>query len=140
MNRLTLALWLGLVVVMSACDESPAGPSEIEGHSWFLTSIQRGDTSVAVADPSHYTIRFEENGRVSVRSDCNSCSGSYSLGRPSATIGPLACTRAFCGSASLDTEYTRALETARSIVRTGDTLTIQCDGVVLRFKVQDGNS
>ncbi|HEV8347222.1 MAG TPA: META domain-containing protein [Vicinamibacterales bacterium] len=128
------AVLAAALLLVAACDESPTRPSEIQGQTWRLVSLQRaGAAPIAVADPSRYTIRFADAGHVNVRSDCNTCGGGYSLTGASMSIGALACTRAFCGEASLDFEYTRALQTARSLGKSGDQLTIQCDGVVLRF-------
>ena len=130
------AVLAAALLLVAACDESPTRPSEIEGQTWRLVSLQRdGAAPIAVADPSRYTLRFVDEGRVNARSDCNSCGGRYSITGASVSIGALACTRAFCGAASLDAEYTRALGSARSVARSGDALTIQCDGVVLRFQM-----
>ncbi len=137
MNRLTRAAVLAAgLLLAAACDESLTRPSDIEGQTWRLVSLTRtGTASINVADPSRYTLRFADGGHVNVRSDCNTCGGAYSLTGTSLSIGALACTRAFCGDASLDADYTRALQTARSLARLGDELTIQCDGVVLRFQM-----
>jgi heat shock protein HslJ len=134
-RRFTRAAVLAAAILAgAACDENPTRPSDVEGQTWRLMSIERaGTASSTVADPSRYTIQFADAAHVNVRSDCNRCGGGYSLTGQSMSIGALACTRAFCGEASLDFEYTRALQTARSLGRSGDQLTIQCDGVVLRF-------
>ena len=49
-------------------------------------------------------------GRISVTADCNTCSGSATLQDSTLTIGALACTRAACASAPLDTRFTALLE------------------------------
>jgi heat shock protein HslJ len=130
------AVLAAALLLVAACDESPTRPSEIQGQTWRLVSLQRaGAAPIAVADPSRYTIRFVDAGRVNARSDCNTCGGGYSMTGASVSIGALACTRVFCGAASLDAEYTRALESARSLARSGDELIVQCDGVALRFRM-----
>ena len=127
---------VAVFLLAGGCDESPTRPSDIEGQTWRLVSLERaGAASTTIADPSRYTLRFVDGGRVNVRSDCNSCGGAYSLTGTSLSVGALACTRAFCGDASLDGEYTRALQTARSLTRSGDSLTVQCDGMLLRFQL-----
>lgn len=124
------------LLLAAACEESPTRPSDIQGQTWRLVSIQRGGAApIAVAEPSRYTLRFADAGRINVRSDCNTCGGGYSMTGTSVSIGALACTRVFCGPVSLDGEYTGALGSARSLARSGDELTIQCDGVVLRFQL-----
>lgn len=134
MNRFVpLALIAGLT---AGCGTDPLSPSDLVGSTWQLTSFQDGTaTPVTVADPSRYTLRFGNDGRVAVMSDCNSCGGEYSLNGGMLRIGPLACTRVFCGSASLDPAYPAALDKARAASMGAPTeLTIHGDGVTLRFK------
>ena len=123
------------VVAMTACDESPTRPSDLVGEVWRLASIEAAGTApIIVPDPERYTIQFLESGRVSVRADCNSCGGSYTLAGTALSLGPLACTRAFCGATSLDGAFTQALGQARSLARRGAELYLQGDGRVLRFR------
>lgn len=129
-----LALVLG-VVALSACDESPTSPSDLVGETWRLASIERsGASPIVVPDPSRYTIQFLAGGRVSVRADCNTCSGPYVLDGLALSIRALACTRAFCGTASLDGEFTQALGQARLLARAGSQLTVRADGVTLQLR------
>ena len=101
----------GLVVCGSPAGllrRGPAGPKRDHGVTWKLESVERdGRPAVAVPDPDRYTLQLDPNGRLSVRADCNTCGGAYTLNDTSLTIGnALACTRAFCGTASLDTDVT----------------------------------
>ncbi len=83
---------------------------------WRLVAIEPATgPSIAVADGSRYWIEFLSETRLSARADCNTCSGSYTLSGTTVTIGPLACTRAFCGEASLDTPFTQGLTDAREL-------------------------
>lgn len=134
MNRLfPLALIASLAAV--GCGD-PLSPSDLIGSNWQLTSLQDGTAiPVTVADPSRYTLRFGNDGRVAVLSDCNSCGGEYSLNGGMLRIGPLACTRVFCGGASLDPAYPAALAKARAASLDAQAqLSIHGDGVTLRFK------
>jgi heat shock protein HslJ len=135
MNRCLLALVA--TVAGAACDNdnSTVAPSDIIGNSWRLVSMwEPGGAAIVVDDPSRYTLEFSTEGRLLVRSDCNSCGGSYSLTDSSLEVGPLVCTRAFCGEASLDGRYTIALERARSVAADDDAMMIQGGGGILRFR------
>jgi heat shock protein HslJ len=121
-----------VTLVGLACDNGSVAPSgPVEGPAWQLVSLQRGPDIVMVPTPQRYAVHFE-GGRVAVRSDCNSCSGSYTLNESALLVGALACTRAFCGPDSLDTEFTRALSAATSALASSDTLVLYGD-VTLRF-------
>ena len=129
---------VALVAALAAagCKTDPVSPSDLMGATWQLTSFQDGTSSaVAVADPTRYTLGFGSDGRATVKSDCNSCGGAYSLDGAAFRMGPLACTRAFCGTASLDPAYPAALDKARAVTMdVANELTIHGDGVTLRFR------
>jgi heat shock protein HslJ len=117
------------------CENSnPLAPSDLIGDTWRLVSIvETGTTPVTVDDPSKYTLEFLENGRLNVKSDCNTCGGPYSLSGSSIEIGPVACTRVFCGDTSRDAAFTSALDKARSASLDDDELTLTGAGVRLTF-------
>jgi heat shock protein HslJ len=124
-------------IAIGACDESPTSPSELIGQTWRLLSIDRsGLPSNPAPSDRRFTIAFQDGGRLAVRADCNSCSGTYDLSRSQFNIRPLACTRAFCGNDSLDTPFLQALSDARSARIDGSELTIRADSVTLRFTRQ----
>ena len=128
---------LAAAVFAVACGESTTGPGpgpgEILDVAWRLDVLQRADGSVVGPPAGDFTLRFAEDGRVAVRADCNSCGGSYELSGARLSAGPLACTRVFCPSAPFDTEYVRILESATSVERSGDTLTLRSAAGALRF-------
>jgi heat shock protein HslJ len=101
---------LALLLALAACDDAPTDPAGAIGVEWRLESLRRPDASAVTVDPARYSLRLEAGGAARVRSDCNSCSGGYTLAGPVLAMGPLACTRAFCGTDSLDPEYPLALE------------------------------
>jgi heat shock protein HslJ len=91
-----------------------------------------------VPDPENYTIRFDADGRVNVQADCNLCNGSYQTDGTGLTIGPLACTRAFCPPPSLGNLYTAVLGTTTSFQRTGEQLFINyAGGGAMAFSLAD---
>src|SRR5262245_19631336 len=130
-----IMLTLTLIMTLSACGDSPVSPGDVKEVTWMLTSLQEaGSAAVTVADPSRYRLTFGDNGNVAVRSDCNSCSGPYTLSGSTITISAMACTRAFCGDASLDSRFTEALQKAGTISMDGEQLVVRGGGSVLRFR------
>ena len=130
----SLRLVFVLAVTAMACDTNPLSPSDVAGDTWRLVSlIETGTPPTTVDDPSKYTLMFRDDGRVAVRSDCNSCGGEYTMSGSSIELGPIACTKVFCGETSRDVAFTRALEKARTAALDGDELTLMGDGVRLTF-------
>jgi heat shock protein HslJ len=102
---LLLAAVVFLTALFAGCSGSDDDPSSIIG-LWQLQYFDLNDgTNVDVDDPSRYTIEFRMDGRVSIKADCNTCGGSYSADDTTINFGLLACTRAFCGDDSLDSEF-----------------------------------
>ena len=133
MVRLT---WLTVIVAAAAmaCADNSIGPSDVIGNTWRLVSIQRdGSNPITVPDPSRYTLQLDDNGRVGAKSDCNSCGGSYTLSGSTLQFSPLACTKAFCGNASLDSVYSQALDGTKTVSVSDSNLTLTGGGVTLRF-------
>src|SRR5262245_53812276 len=134
MNRWT---WLIVIVAAAAmgCTDSSLAPSDVIGATWQLVSIQRdGSDPINVADPSRYTLQLDSGGRARVKSDCNSCGGSYTLTGSTLQFGPLACTKVFCGDTSLDSVYSQALDGTKTVSISDSTLTIAGGGVTLKFR------
>jgi heat shock protein HslJ len=105
------------------------------GGTWQLVSIQRNGTDpISVADASRYTLQLDSDDRVRVKSDCNSCGGSYTLTGSTLQFSPLACTKVFCGDTSLDSVYSRALDGTMTVSISHSTLTIAGGGVTLTFR------
>jgi heat shock protein HslJ len=123
-------------LVIAGCDEPATAPSDVVSRTWQLVSLQEGGSDpLVVPDPSAYTFRLDDNGRVSVKSDCNSCGTSYSLSESSSTIqiGRLACTLVACRQGSLDPRFAQALEGSKTVTLDGSQLTLRGNGVTLRF-------
>lgn len=132
---LRAALAATLLAGVTGCDETPVSPSAVRGMTWELVSFERlGEPPIRIEEPQRYTLRFDEDGRVTIRSDCNRCTGGYRVQGSSWSIQALACTRAFCGTASLDDRFTQALNGVQSIVGTESALVARGPDVVLRFQ------
>ena len=135
---LRLALALVMISVTVGCDEAaPTAPStaDLMNRVWQLQSVQRPDgTTVAVASPDRFTLAFGDTARLSIRADCNTCGGTYQVSGTELIVGTLACTRAFCGDNSLDTEFLRVFESASSLSHIDDALLVTRAGTRLTFR------
>jgi heat shock protein HslJ len=131
------ALLLATAALLAGCPANPAavaGPSAVQGQTWRLSRLERnGQAAVPVSNPDRYTLAFDEGQRLGVRSDCNQCGGAYELRDGAFTVGPLACTKAFCGDSSLDAEYSAMLGAARTLEMGGGTLIVVSERGTLRF-------
>jgi len=129
-----MALLLGLSV--AACSDRVTEPSgqPITGIEWQLRQLQRDDFSIVVIErPEAFTVEFGEDGQLTALADCNRCFGSHTVSGSSLDVGALACTRAFCPSAPLDSEYVDALSRATSFADDGQQLTVFSEAGVLRY-------
>ncbi len=132
--------YIGIMILLAgwaltSCDGGTSS-SEVSGiqGSWQLQSFMLDDgTNVSIPNPENYTARFTAEGTVNALADCNNCNSSYETTSGSITIGMLACTRAYCGDASLDAQYTAALSSASSFSRGGDVLLLTYNGGTMRF-------
>lgn len=102
--------------------------------SWELTRFVLDGTDLAVSDPAKYTATFTDDGRVSLRVDCNSCNGTYETDGTNIMVSELlACTLAACVQPSLEREYLGAITGATSYQRNGDELTLLSESATLGF-------
>lgn len=105
------------------------------GGVWKLQSLEAPALGqVVIPGPADYAIEFKDGGEMPVKADCNSCSGTYSISGDSLTVGAMACTRAFCGSASFDTTFLAILTSATTFGVRNSELTINSPNGVLRLR------
>jgi len=136
MRNVTLGI---AALLFFSCSDSPSGPDEgtsVAG-SWDFRSFKlAGEPVATIVEPGFYTAEFTADGQVSARADCNRCSASYSAAGPpwmTLEIDALACTRAYCGEASLFDDYVAALDNATSFERSSSSLVIRHPRGTLRF-------
>jgi heat shock protein HslJ len=102
-----------------------AGSSALLG-VWFLERLApTGDEPVSFTRSDRFTATFEADGRLGLRADCNSCSSRYVVRAGTIEIGPVACTRAYCASAPLDTEFAGLVGAASAWTTEGEKLTLR---------------
>ncbi|HEY7819060.1 MAG TPA: META domain-containing protein [Vicinamibacteria bacterium] len=119
----------------SSCADTLSAPSVPDGvvGSWELRSLQLAGQPAVTVEPGRYTADFTADGSLTVRADCNRCSGSYSSSGSSLEIDELACTRAYCGDASFSDLYSLGLDGAVSFQRSGASLAIRYGSGSLLF-------
>src|SRR5262249_28019864 len=102
---------------------------------WQLVTLtESGRPSVGVAEPQRFTASFGADGLVALRADCNRCSGTYSAGGARLTVGPMACTRAYCSSAPLDTTFASLVQGATTWTAANGGLELRSDAGVLKLR------
>lgn len=134
LKKIAAILLSACPVVLASCGEDALGPSDVQGE-WRLVSLQQADLATTIIpDPSRFTARFQDAGRVALRADCNVCNGRYSIQDGALVSGSFACTRAFCASAPLDTQFVALLEGRASTLDSGDRLVLTSDRGRLVFE------
>ena len=134
MKGLPLVLLI-LTVGAVGCDESPTGPTELVDITWKLETVAHvGSALVTVPNPDQYTVRFETNGTLSVRADCNTCTGRYVLDGSTVSIGNLACTLIACPTPGVDTLFTSGLQNAKTVTVSNNNLIMTGPEFTLRFR------
>ena len=140
---------LPFVLILAGCGQQSEGPVSatplpaVEGGTgqaagqalpglvgtWKAVRLEKtGEAAVAVSDPALLTAEFSAEGRLSARADCNRCSAGYSTSGPGLKVSPMACTRAYFGAASLDTDFVGLLGGATAWEVAGSTLTLTGPG------------
>ena len=133
--RRRLLLASALLMAAGCGGDDVTGPSALTGTRWKLDSLRTPTGIVSTVNPDRYTIEFQDDGRVSAQADCNVCTGSYrAVGAILITIGPLSCTRAFCGSGSRGDEYVALLGNTKLYAKEGDTLVLVANEGTLLYK------
>ena len=102
----------------------PSQEVPLVGTSWYLQDFKT-DTGalVAVTNPRDYTLAFAPDGHMTIRADCNSGTGSYSVDGGNISIKVLEMSQATCNPSSLWQQYLNALTQATTYQQTSGTLT-----------------
>ena len=143
-HKRLLAVILSVGLLLTACGgastPAPAG-SDLMGKTWLwqYTAFNNGKT-IPVLAPASYTLQFLEGGKISLKADCNSGSGSYIVTNDvNLTIRVETMTKAACPAGSLSEEYVQELNDVGSykIERDGElVLALKSTGAGMRFKPQ----
>ena len=121
-----ITLWLA-VLALAACSTTPSSPSTgaLNG-TWRIVSIKVAAEPFELFLPPEAVYQLTFDGpRLSVRVDCNTCNGTFMTNGSALTIGPsLACTRAACATATIETTVVALLPGEHQISTAGTALTL----------------
>ena len=101
-------------VAGSAPGEGPAEtePMSLTGTAWQWVETVTPVETVAAADPTRYTITFNEDGTAAIKADCNQVTATYTADASTLSIVPGASTLAMCPEDSQGTAFVTALSSA----------------------------
>lgn len=125
MKRSLAMLVVAPVLLLSACSASENGvnpllpsapvlqdgatarPASALTGTWQMVSLQKAGQDRQPAPAGvRLTADFGADGNVLLQADCNVCRAGYEAGPDGQLkVGPLACTRAYCSSAPVDTDF-----------------------------------
>jgi hypothetical protein len=113
------------------CKDRGLDPSNVQLQNvvWTLQSFETvGGTTDAIRDGRSYSILFVSDTIVQVRADCNDCTAiyhSFPAGNdPQISVKNFLCTKVYCGSQSLDTQFLNGLSAATNYSIQGDILRV----------------
>lgn len=93
---------------------SPTSASQLNG-TWRLSQMTQGGTvHNETLTAGRFSVTFAAD-RIDAKADCNTCTGPAPLSGSTLTVSALACTRAACASAPLDTRFTSVLNGAVTV-------------------------
>lgn len=100
-------------------------PQGLVGVVWTLLRFEYMSGKVTAIDqPDRYTVEFLADGRVQVKADCNTGSGTYRMSGDRLTIENIGVTKIACPAGSQGDKFVQSLGMAISYVLDGASLTI----------------
>lgn len=119
--------------------EEPA----LTGATWEWYAVTGPVTNTTIADPTRYTLTFNEDSSLAIKADCNMVLASYVTGEDGSitiTLGPS--TLAACPPDSQDVEFLGYLASARFYFIELGNLSIEVaeDGTTLQFQAVDAGA
>ena len=136
--------------LVASCGESttgaalPASPSSTGSSApsaalstsatWTLQSLaEAGSPDVTIADPSLFTLVFNDDGKLQARADCNRASAGYTVADHALSVGLMASTMAYCASSPVDGQYLSLLGGDSVVTTSGTALQLSSSRGTLRF-------
>ena len=89
-----------------------AGQPSLTGTTWQWQGTTTPVEPITAADPTRYTITFNEDGTASIKADCNQVTATYTVTDTALSIVPGASTLAMCPPDSQATEFVNGLSSA----------------------------
>jgi heat shock protein HslJ len=105
---------------------TPVYSDDLVGSAWSMYRLPGTDgDSVTMEDPDKYTVRFNSDGTLDVKSDCNTGEGVYKLRSDNRiTIDLTSGTTKDCGSDSYSALFFERLESASTYELDGDEMSL----------------
>jgi heat shock protein HslJ len=127
---------MALLLSIGCTTDPPTTPTtdQLAG-GWRLVALRPAGSPADVPAPANasYAVTFTD-GRVSVRADCNTCNGVFSLTGQTLTAGPtLICTRAACPTMAFENTYTQLIAGDSTVSLNGNQLVLTSSRGTLRF-------
>ena len=118
MRKTLIITFLLIQILLSACSGTPtpavtpADLTALTGTTWMWTGMTTPVQHTDIVVPQNYTLRFQDDGAVNIKADCNNASGSYKVEDESIQIeiGPM--TRAVCPPGSYSDDFNKYLGSA----------------------------
>ena len=115
-----------ILILLSCGSENKEKEPSLTGNSWKLIKIEAGKKSEKLIDkPKSYTVRFYDDSTLKVKSDCNSCSGNFSVAGKFIKLSNLDCSKKFCGKNSYDYLFQTFLNNSSSFYLSSDELVLE---------------
>jgi heat shock protein HslJ len=133
---MAIRLVLAAVVFAAGCstESSPASPTSAPwAGRWNIVSIQASEGTQPAPSGVPYQITFVGDQVVSVRVDCNTCSGALSRSGNRLTIAGLACTRAACATAAYEASVLSLMTGEHAARVSGSTLWLESSRGVIQL-------
>jgi len=136
--------WCGGLMLAGLPALAAAAEMPLPGTTWQLVAIQSMDDAqgtTKIKEPRDFTLAFGQDGRATLRLDCNRGMGDYRI-TPAAdgssgglTFGPIAATRALCPPPHLDNRVARDMAYVRSyLLKDGKLyLSLMADGGIYEW-------
>jgi heat shock protein HslJ len=110
--------------------------SDLVGYTWmWLEFLENNDTRTAPDNPGDYTLELLPDGTVTLKADCNTANGTYTLDGSQLDIEIMTTTLAACPPESLSDQYLQLINDAVIYFREGDFLylDIMMDAGTMKF-------
>lgn len=90
--------------------------------TWQWQALEVGGNRTVINNSAQYTVVFKPNGTYTIKADCNTGSGMYTLNGTALNLSPAAITLMYCGDASQDQLFLTSImrASAYDIDRTGN--------------------
>ena len=114
-----------LFLISCRSDKKSLEPA-LTGNTWKLMKIKAGKKDEKlINNPKSYTIKFYDDGKFKVKSDCNKCSGVYTVESKFIKLNKMDCSNKLCGNESYDYLYKKFLNESSSFALSKNSLTLE---------------